>query len=430
MYSYATSGGKEEGMQMADNEKKEETVNQKSDMTGESTGGQTNIASGVATEYQFSKEAKLKECKYCRVMVPKKAKICPNCKMSLKKRWLRNFFIILILLVAVAAVVAGGYYYLYEYQPTRTASVDVTEQNTEVAEEKVVLEEDTVTEEATVTDEVNKNEENKQLVENEMDTEETVEMPDALAMLDEAEVTDDEEVSNEIESTDEIEGEVIELTECLLTEEDICGADGPILDYADEKSIIFHDYCGMFVYDIDAEEIVTAFDLAAIGCQDTQGDASCQVSVTEDGKTIYLHASNTKNMYVFDVEEKVLTKRAYSMKDTGKLYGPEITSECVEADPTLFRTFYCADLGKEKYLYLESGSGLIADMCYVVEEAGEVVECVNLFENYFVHSAEAGVENKNEKDKEKNAENNTEEYQELVNTDILSQISYKDMLRK
>ena len=36
-------------------------------------------------EYAFAADAKLRECKYCRVMIPKKAKICPNCKMVLKK---------------------------------------------------------------------------------------------------------------------------------------------------------------------------------------------------------------------------------------------------------------------------------------------------------------------------------------------------------
>ncbi|MDE6740318.1 MAG: hypothetical protein K2K07_14640, partial [Lachnospiraceae bacterium] len=36
-------------------------------------------------EYAFATDAKLRECKYCRVMIPKKAKICPNCKMVLKK---------------------------------------------------------------------------------------------------------------------------------------------------------------------------------------------------------------------------------------------------------------------------------------------------------------------------------------------------------
>ena len=36
-------------------------------------------------EYAFAANAKLRECKYCRVMIPKKAKICPNCKMEIKK---------------------------------------------------------------------------------------------------------------------------------------------------------------------------------------------------------------------------------------------------------------------------------------------------------------------------------------------------------
>ncbi|MBD5476717.1 MAG: hypothetical protein HDR17_12170 [Lachnospiraceae bacterium] len=36
-------------------------------------------------EYAFAADAKLRECKFCRVMIPKKAKICPNCKMVFKK---------------------------------------------------------------------------------------------------------------------------------------------------------------------------------------------------------------------------------------------------------------------------------------------------------------------------------------------------------
>ncbi len=35
-------------------------------------------------EYAFAPDVKLKECKYCRVMIPSKARICPNCKTTLK----------------------------------------------------------------------------------------------------------------------------------------------------------------------------------------------------------------------------------------------------------------------------------------------------------------------------------------------------------
>ena len=51
------------------------------------------------------------------------------------------------------------------------------------------------------------------------------------------------------------------------------GADGPQLDYADENMFIFHDYFGLFVYDINQGELVSAVDLEPIGCQYTQGDA-------------------------------------------------------------------------------------------------------------------------------------------------------------
>ena len=40
--------------------------------------------------YEFAPDAKLKECKHCRVMIPKKAKICPNCKMRVKMGWLKK----------------------------------------------------------------------------------------------------------------------------------------------------------------------------------------------------------------------------------------------------------------------------------------------------------------------------------------------------
>lgn len=60
----------------------------------------------IRQEYTFAADVKLKECKYCRVMIPEKAKICPNCKTALKNRmFLKTVAAVLIL----AVVVAGGY---------------------------------------------------------------------------------------------------------------------------------------------------------------------------------------------------------------------------------------------------------------------------------------------------------------------------------
>ncbi len=77
-------------------------------------------------------EGKRKPCKYCRVMVPKKAKICPNCKKRIKSHWLRNLLLILL----VIAVCAGGVYcYFYGFPGAyqvmnmfRSGSTDIVEE--------------------------------------------------------------------------------------------------------------------------------------------------------------------------------------------------------------------------------------------------------------------------------------------------------------
>lgn len=61
----------------------------------------------IRREYDFAPDVKLKECRYCRVMIPKKAKVCPNCRMSLKRYWFRN---LVAAVVAVIVIGVGGYY--------------------------------------------------------------------------------------------------------------------------------------------------------------------------------------------------------------------------------------------------------------------------------------------------------------------------------
>ncbi len=66
-----------------------------------------NSQNTIRREYDFAPDVKLKECRFCRVMIPKKAKICPNCRMSLKRHWFRN---VAAVIFAVAVIGAGGYY--------------------------------------------------------------------------------------------------------------------------------------------------------------------------------------------------------------------------------------------------------------------------------------------------------------------------------
>lgn len=97
-----------------------------------------------------------------------------------------------------------------------------------------------------------------------------------------------------------------------ITEDTPFGADGPCLDYAGNMTpggdsiIIFHDYFGLIVYDLRNREVVRSLDLAAIGCDKTQGDDACQVAVSEDGGTVWLHPRSKRYMYRYEVENDLL----------------------------------------------------------------------------------------------------------------------------
>ena len=99
-----------------------------------------------------------------------------------------------------------------------------------------------------------------------------------------------------------------------ISEETELGVDGPWLDYAGQPGmgsannsvIIFHDYFGLVVYDLTDSEVVSSLDLAAIGCNFTQGDNACQVAVSADGREVWLHPMKRQYMFHYDVEKNLL----------------------------------------------------------------------------------------------------------------------------
>lgn len=104
----------------------------------------------------------------------------------------------------------------------------------------------------------------------------------------------------------------IEAQAAQLSEETIFGADGPTLDYAGglgtgkENVIIFHDYFGLIVYDLMNRKVVRSLALEPIGCHMTQGDDACQVAVSADGNTVWLHPGSKQYKYRYDVENNLL----------------------------------------------------------------------------------------------------------------------------
>ncbi len=80
--------------------------------------------------------------------------------------------------------------------------------------------------------------------------------------------------------------------------------DLPKLDYADEKTIIFHAYFGLFIYDIQSEKILNSLNLKELGWQKVQGD--CDIFVSSDGKHIWIKPKLEETWYLFSWEEDSL----------------------------------------------------------------------------------------------------------------------------
>lgn len=101
--------------------------------------------------------------------------------------------------------------------------------------------------------------------------------------------------------------------EIEVTDATIAGPDGPILDYASEDMIIFHDWYGLFVYHRE-KGMMASVDLESVGLAATQGDNACEVLVSKDGLHVYMFMmKERKHMYVYDVEQGKLYKQEYDI---------------------------------------------------------------------------------------------------------------------
>ena len=127
----------------------------------------------------------------------------------------------------------------------------------------------------------------------------------------------DVEEENQGESRLPDEGNVdepqqLEPTSADITEGTPFGADGPTLDFAghlgdgQESIVIFHDYFGLIIYDLTNRKVVRGLDLVSIGCQMTQGDDACEVAVSADGTTVWLHPRSKQHMYRYEIEQGLL----------------------------------------------------------------------------------------------------------------------------
>lgn len=93
--------------------------------------------------------------------------------------------------------------------------------------------------------------------------------------------------------TDEQKAVNVDINNELL--EDSVGVGMSELDYASQKYVIFHDYYGLFVYDIENRLIYRALDLKYYDMDSTNDDQTCNIYF--DNNYIYLSNGNKTMRY-------------------------------------------------------------------------------------------------------------------------------------
>lgn len=84
----------------------------------------------------------------------------------------------------------------------------------------------------------------------------------------------------------------------------------PDLDYASENMVIFHGYFGLFVYDLQAKQMISSLSLKDLGCQKVQTGGTLRILVSEDGEVVYLYPYEKDYMYLFNIRENNIEKTA------------------------------------------------------------------------------------------------------------------------
>jgi beta-lactamase regulating signal transducer with metallopeptidase domain len=157
----------------------------------------------------------------------------------------------------------------------------------------------------------------------------------------------------------------IEPTAPELSLEQIVGVDMVQLDYASNDIVIFHDYFGLFVYDINSHQIVRGLDLKPLNCHQTQGDNYCDVLVSMDGNTVQLHPMSSENMFVYTISDNTLKETTHMRME--KPFGSQFVSieEVINSTKLGNHSHHAIlfDTGEHGYLHAEDGT--IGTLSYV-----------------------------------------------------------------
>lgn len=145
------------------------------------------------------------------------------------------------------------------------------------------------------------------------------------------------------------------------------GTDFPFLDYASDEIVIFHGYFGLFVYNLNIHQTIRSLDLESIGCQWTQGDNYCDVSVSADGNTVQLHPYSSESMYVYSISDNTLIEMPYLLMEE-RFDGLISTTDVVDVDKMGNCSSEAVKFDNGEFGYLQAYDWDIGALTYVRDD--------------------------------------------------------------
>lgn len=141
------------------------------------------------------------------------------------------------------------------------------------------------------------------------------------------------------------------------------GVTMPELDYASDDIVIFHGYFGLFVYDLNTLQIVQSIDLKPLNCNQVQGSNYCDVSVSMDGNTLYLHPMEGENMYKYTVSSNTLQEAPYQQMD--KRFTGVPIEDVIDSTSLGSYSYNTAKFDNGEYGYLHASDWRLDKLSYV-----------------------------------------------------------------
>lgn len=178
--------------------------------------------------------------------------------------------------------------------------------------------------------------------------------------------------------TDEQTAVNVDINNELL--ENYVGTDMTKLDYASKKYVVFHDYYGLFVYDIENRLIYRALDLKYYDMDIINGDQACNIYFENN----YIYLSNGNKVMRYNIHKNTIKQidsldknlSNESIKNTAEFeqYIPDY-----KGNEGMFSTSSC--YFQKKLVYLKSETSLIRDIKLVIDDfTNNTIKFIDVFD--------------------------------------------------